>query len=121
MLDPELEESAREQLAGDAKGQIEASGTLKHENVWGVRKLAYEIDRRTEADYRWYRFEAPRELLTSLDHNLKIADGVVRFRIFKVNPDAPVLPTPPLFSSLQAPRSDRSERGERGGRRDRDD
>ena len=62
-------------------------GTLKHENAWGLRKMAYEIRQRTEADYRWYRFEAPRELLGQLDHNLKIADGVLRFRIFKVDPD----------------------------------
>ncbi len=49
--------------------------------------MAYEINTRTEADYRWFRFEAPTELLDSLDHNLKIADGVLRFRIFKVDPE----------------------------------
>ena len=49
--------------------------------------MAYEINERTEADYRWFRFEAPSELLDSLDHNLKIADGVLRFRIFKVDPE----------------------------------
>ena len=42
--------------------------------------MAYEIDQRNEADYRWFRFEAPTELLDELDHNLKIADGVLRFR-----------------------------------------
>ena len=29
------------------------------------------------------------QLLDSLDHNLKIADGVLRFRIFKSEPSAP--------------------------------
>ena len=56
--------------------------------------MAYEIDRRNEADYRWFRFEAPTELLESLDHNLKIADGVLRFRVFRVDPDAPVMVPP---------------------------
>ena len=56
--------------------------------------MAYEIYQRTEADYRWFRFEAPSALLDSLDHNLKIADGVLRFRIFKVDPDAPVMVPP---------------------------
>ena len=68
-----------------ARGQIEAAGALKQENTWGLRKMAYEINKRTEADYRWYRFEASNELLETLDHNLKIADGVLRFRIFKVD------------------------------------
>ncbi|MFI5027982.1 MAG: 30S ribosomal protein S6 [Solirubrobacterales bacterium] len=105
MLDPGRDAPARDALAQEARGQIEAAGTLKHENNWGLRKMAYEINRRNEADYRWFRFEAPSELLESLDHNLKIADGVLRFRIFKVDPDAPVL-VPPAVAA-PAPGRDR--------------
>lgn len=94
MLDPGQDAPARDAVANEAKSQIEAAGTLKHENVWGLRKLAYEINQRNEADYRWFRFEAPTELLEQLDHNLKIADGVLRFRIFKVDADTPVLVPP---------------------------
>lgn len=98
MLDPGQDASGRDAVANEAKSQIEAAGTLKHENVWGLRKLAYEIAQRNEADYRWFRFEAPVELLEQLDHNLKIADGVLRFRIFKVDPDSPVM-VPPATSA----------------------
>jgi small subunit ribosomal protein S6 len=98
MLDPGQDAAARDAAANEAKNQIEATGTLKHENVWGLRKMAYEIDHRNEADYRWFRFEAPTELLEQLDHNLKIADGVLRFRIFKVDPDTPVV-VPPATSA----------------------
>jgi len=94
MLDPGLPETERAKLAQEAKKQIETGGTLKDENNWGLRKMAYEIQGRTEADYRWYRFEAPTELLDSLDHNLKIADGVLRFRVFKVDPEAPSIAPP---------------------------
>jgi small subunit ribosomal protein S6 len=94
MLDPGQDAPARDALAQDARGRIESAGTLKHENNWGLRKLAYEIAQRTEADYRWFRFEAPTELLEDLDHSLKITDGVLRFRIFKVDPDAPVMVPP---------------------------
>lgn len=114
MLDPQLDAPARDALAQQARGQIESSGSLKHENVWGLRKMAYEINRRTEADYRWFRFEAPSELLDSLDHNLKIADGVLRFRIFKVDPAAPVI-VPPV-AAAPGPR----ERAAHGAREDRD-
>jgi small subunit ribosomal protein S6 len=114
MLDPQLDASARDALAGDARGQIEASGSLKHENDWGLRKMAYEINHRTEADYRWMRFEAPSDLLDSLDHNLKIADGVLRFRIFKVDPSAPVV-VPPAVTAAPGPR----ERSAQGAREDR--
>jgi small subunit ribosomal protein S6 len=116
MLDPQLDAPARDGLAQDARGQIEASGSLKHENSWGLRKMAYEINRRTEADYRWFRFEAPSDLLDSLDHNLKIADGVLRFRIFKTDPSAPVI-VPPAVTAAPGPR----ERSATGARDDRGD
>jgi small subunit ribosomal protein S6 len=117
MLDPQLDAGARDALAQEARGQIEAAGGLKHENVWGLRKMAYEINRRTEADYRWFRFEAPSELLDTLDHNLKIADGVLRFRIFKVDPGTPVIAPPvaaapgPRERSAHGPREDRGDYG----------
>lgn len=116
MLDPQLDAPARDGLAQDARGQIEATGSLKHENSWGLRKMAFEINKRTEADYRWMRFEAPTELLDSLDHNLKIADGVLRFRIFKVDPSAPVI-VPPATAAAPGPR----ERSAHGARDDRGD
>jgi len=116
MLDPQLDAPARDALAQDARSQIEAKGDLKHENSWGLRKMAYEIDHRTEADYRWMRFEAPSELLDSIDHNLKIADGVLRFRIFKVDPGAPVI-VPPAVTAAPGPR----ERSAHGARDDRGD
>ena len=118
MLDPQLDAPARDALAQTAREQIEAAGALKQENTWGLRKMAYEINKRTEADYRWYRFEAPTELLDTLDHNLKIADGVLRFRIFKVEENTPTL-IPPAVAA-PGPR-ERSDRGDRGPRDDRDD
>jgi small subunit ribosomal protein S6 len=121
MLDPQLDAPARDALAQQARGQIEAAGSLKLENSWGLRKMAYEINRRTEADYRWYRFEAPTELLDTLDHNLKIADGVLRFRIFKVDADTPTIVPPAVAAPGPRERTgDRGDRGDRGPREDRD-
>jgi len=111
MLDPGPDEAGRDSLAQDVKSRIEGKGALKHENKWGLRKMAYEIEQRTEADYRWFRFEAPSELLDELNHSLKIADGVLRFRIFKVDADSPVM-VPPAVAA-PAPGASR-ERGERG-------
>jgi small subunit ribosomal protein S6 len=117
MLDPGRDAPARDALADEARKQIEGGGTLKHENDWGLRKMAYEIARCNEADYRWFRFEAATELLESLDHNLKIADGVLRFRVFKVDPDSPVM-VPPAVAAPLPGREGRDGRGE--GREGRD-
>jgi small subunit ribosomal protein S6 len=110
MLDPGQDAPARDAVAKEVRGQIEAAGTLKHENEWGLRKLAYEIAQRTEADYRWFRFEGTSELLEQLDHNLKIADGVLRFRIFKVGPETPM--TVPPATAAPGPAASRERPAE---------
>ena len=115
MLDPEAPDDRREQIAADARNRIESGGSLKHDTSWGMRKLAFEIRQRTEADYRFFRFETGGSLLDELNHNLKIADGVLRFRIFKVDPRNPVI-VPPPPTPLSAGRPERGGRGGRGGR-----
>jgi small subunit ribosomal protein S6 len=117
MLDPEAPDERRDQIVTDARGRIESGGSLKTEKAWGLRKMAYEIQQRNEADYRFFRFETESPLLDELNHNLKITDGVLRFRIFKVDPDAPVIEPPPPTSLISSAPRDRDGRG----RRDRDD
>lgn len=117
MLDPGPDEAGRDALAQDVRGRIEGKGALKHENKWGLRKMAYEIGGRNEADYRWLRFEAPTELLDELNHNLKIADGVLRFRIFKVDADAPVMVPPAVAAPAPGASRDRGDRGPQGAPR----
>jgi small subunit ribosomal protein S6 len=113
MLDPEAPDERRDEIAMNARQRIEEKGALKAEGAWGMRKLAYEIRQRTEADYRFFRFATESPLLDDLDHNLKITDGVLRFRIFKVDPRSPVIePPPPVALASSAP-----SRGPGGPRR----
>jgi small subunit ribosomal protein S6 len=113
MLDPETPDERRDEIAMNARQRIEEKGALKAEGAWGMRKLAYEIRQRTEADYRFFRFATESPLLDDLDHNLKITDGVLRFRIFKVDPRSPVIePPPPVALASSAP-----SRGPGGPRR----
>jgi small subunit ribosomal protein S6 len=120
MLDPQAEDDARERVAGDVRQQIEGAGTLDRADNWGMRKLAYEIRQRNEADYRYYRFQAEAPLLERLDHSLKITDGVLRFRIFKVDPDSPTNP-PPATERPAMVGSDRGDRERRPRREEREE
>lgn len=119
MLDPQAEDDAREKVAGDAKAKLEAQGEIKHEANWGVRKMAFEIDKRGEADYRLFRFAGGKELLDDLNHSLRITDGVLRFRIFTVDEDSPTTVPPDTEQIMRRDEDDR-DRG-RGRGRDRDD
>lgn len=119
MLDPQTGDEQREKVASDAKSRLEKLGEIKHEANWGMRKMAYEIDRRGEADYRVWRFTGGKDLLDDLDHSLKITDGVLRFRIFKVEADSPNIVPPDTEQIMRRDEDDR-DRG-RGRGRDRDD
>src|SRR5215208_3629813 len=99
MLDPDVPDERRDQIADETRKRIESGGTLKHDTSWGMRKLAYEIRQRTEADYRLFRFEGHGGVLDDLNHNLRIADGVLRFRIFKVDPRSPSVVPPPAMGT----------------------
>jgi small subunit ribosomal protein S6 len=110
MLDPQAADEQRDAIAADAKSRIESGGELKHDDSWGLRKMAYEIRQRTEADYRYFRFVGDKALLDGLDHSLKITDGVLRFRMFSIDPDTSPTIAPPDTAQVMR----REEDGERG-------
>jgi small subunit ribosomal protein S6 len=114
MLDPEAPDKRRDEIAEGARKRIESAAELKHADSWGVRKMAYEIRQRNEADYRFYRFVAEGPVLADLDHTLKITDGVLRFRIFKVDAQTPVIVPPAAMQPARAGRDARRPRRGRG-------
>lgn len=121
MLDAEATDEAREAIVGDVKTRIEGGGDLDLADNWGIRKMAYEIDQRNEADYRYFRFKGENPLLEDLNHNLKISEGVLRHRIFKVDPESPTT-APPTSDRPHSVGSERSDDGEgRGSERPRRD
>ena len=103
LLDPDLPEERRTAIVSSTQTAIESDGSLIGSHDWGTRRLAYEIDHRPEAAYHLFQFEGSPELLQRLDHSLKIADGVLRFRIFRVDPRSPVT-APPAASAPPAAR-----------------
>jgi small subunit ribosomal protein S6 len=97
MLDSNAPDERRNEIADNVQSTIESKSTLVGSHDWGMRRLAYEIDHRADAEYRLYQFETPADdssLLEQLDHTLKITDGVLRFRIIKLKPGSPPPPAP---------------------------
>ena len=115
LLDPEVPEEQRAALLDQVKKQIDSGGaSLKGDADWGMRRLAYEIDHRREAQYHLFQLEAPAEVLTQLDRSLSINDSVLRHRIIRLPGEAPeTAPRPPE----DAPRRP-DDRGDRRDRRD---
>jgi small subunit ribosomal protein S6 len=62
----------------------EHGGEVAGVNRWGRRKLAHEIDRRTEGFYVLVTFTADSPALAELDRVLSLADEVTRFKIVRL-------------------------------------
>jgi small subunit ribosomal protein S6 len=94
MLDPNAPDDRHREILGNVNSAIEGKGKLVGQHDWGMRRLAFEIDHRTDAAYHLFQFEAETELLDQLNNTLRITDGVLRHRIIKVKPGTPPPPTP---------------------------
>jgi small subunit ribosomal protein S6 len=89
LLDSSLEDDRRDTILANVEEAIDRSGEIVSRHDWGVRATAYEVRKRTDADYHLLQFRGTPDLLAALEHNLKITDGVLRFRIIKLRPGTP--------------------------------
>jgi len=110
LLDPEAPEERRTELVDQIKRQIDSGeATLKGDADWGMRRLAFEIDHRREAQYHLFQFQAEADVLSQLDRTLSIEDAVLRHRIIQL-PGEPPETTPKPSEDL--PRRTTDERSE---------
>lgn len=85
IIDPTLEDAAKEATVEMVKEIIAAEGEVANVDVWGMRKLAYPIQKKNEGYYAVIEFKAQPTLPKELDRKLKISDNVMRHLI--VNKD----------------------------------
>ncbi len=100
MLDPKAEPATREKIRSDVKAMIEQGGSIIGDHGYGNRTMAFEIDHQSQSEYDLVQFHAPNSVLEQLQRTLRIADGVVRFRIIKLRAG---VGEPPDLSQAQAP------------------
>jgi small subunit ribosomal protein S6 len=99
LLDTAAPEDQRAKILSDVEKTITNGGTVVGKHDWGPRTMAYEIRHKADAEYHLIQFHGTPELLASLDHTLRITDGVQRFRIIKL---APGVGAPPDLASAPA-------------------
>jgi small subunit ribosomal protein S6 len=89
LLDNSIEQERRDTILANVEDAIDRAGEIVGRHDWGVRPTIYEVRKHSEADYHLIQFRGSRALLEQLDHNLKITDGILRFRIIKLRPGTP--------------------------------
>lgn len=78
ILDPVLDDEQKNSLIENVKGIIAADGEAGEADIWGNRKLAYEINKKKDGFYVLIPFKANPDLPKELDRRLKISDSVMR-------------------------------------------
>ena len=105
LLSRSASDEARERILTEVDNAIANDGGVVERSIdWGTRPLAFEIRHEAEADYHVLQFSGSPALLESLEHSLRIADEVLRFRIIKVVPGTPEVAdaAPPVLAGSAA-------------------
>jgi small subunit ribosomal protein S6 len=85
ILSPQVTEEETTTLVSDFKGVAERNGaTLKNEEAWGRRRLAYPIQKFNEGIYHLFVFESDGSL-GELDRRMKNVDRVLRHVIVRTD------------------------------------
>ena len=73
------EETAKEAIAKYSKVLTDGGAEIVQEDNWGLRKLAYPIQKKTTGYYHLTEFKAPGELINKLEVELRRDERVLRF------------------------------------------
>ncbi|MFA5635169.1 MAG: 30S ribosomal protein S6 [Anaerovoracaceae bacterium] len=78
IIEAALEDDKKEAAVEMVKEVISAGGEVGKVNVWGMRKLAYPIEKKNDGYYVVIEFKANPDLPKELDRRLKISDSIIR-------------------------------------------
>ena len=85
IVEPDVDEERRNKILERIKGVVEQNGQIENIDEWGNRKLAYEINEKTEGFYALVTFESDKDTPKELNRVLKITDNVMRSMITRVD------------------------------------
>ena len=84
ILDPEIDErQVAPKLDGFLKVITGDGGTIENVDVWGKRRLAYEIQKKNEGIYAVVNFTATSEATQELDRQLKLNEQIMRTKVLR--------------------------------------
>ena len=84
ILDPETEERT---VAPSLDAFLEVirkdGGSIDNVDIWGKRRLAYEIQKKTEGIYAVVNFTSAPDATAELDRQLRLSEAVMRTKVMR--------------------------------------
>ena len=116
----DLAQAQVDALAETATGIIESNGgRVVRTETWGLRNIAYRIQKNRKAHYVALDFEAPAPVVAELERQTQINEDVIRYMTIRVDAHEQG-PSAMMRRNERSERGDR-DRGDRGGRGRDDD
>jgi small subunit ribosomal protein S6 len=85
ILTPVLSEDQVKEAVSKFEGFLKTNGaTMLHQENWGLRKLAYPIQKKSTGFYHLMEFEAPGDLINKFELEFKRDERVLRFLTVKM-------------------------------------
>lgn len=85
LLSPELAADGREALLGVLTGVVEREqGKMVATDHWGMRDLAYPVQKHMRGYYVRLEYLAPGEAVAEVERNIRISDGIFKFVTVKL-------------------------------------
>jgi len=110
-----------EALAAQFSEIVKANGgEVKKVESWGLRTLAYRVNKNRKGHYVLLNIDAPAAAIQELERNLRINEDVIRYLTIRVE-DLEAGPSAMLTNRDRGERGERGDRGDRGPRGDRGD
>jgi small subunit ribosomal protein S6 len=118
----DLAQAQVDALAENATKIIEDNGgkVVKTE-TWGLRSLAYRIQKNRKAHYVMLDFDAPPGVVAELERQTQINEDVIRYVTIRVDEHEAGPSAMMRRNERDRERGDRGDRGDRGPRGDRPD
>ena len=84
ILDPEIDERTVAPSLDKFLNVIRNDGgTIENIDIWGKRRLAYEIQKKSEGIYAVVNFTATSETTQELDRQLKLNEQIMRTKVLR--------------------------------------
>jgi len=79
---PDLEDDEIQTIAQEVESLITAEGgTIVRSEIWGKRRLAYEVHKFTEGCYILVRFESLPSFVARLENHFRLTDSIIRYLV----------------------------------------
>ncbi len=86
ILTPVLSDVQMKEAVDKFKGLLsEAGATIENEELWGLRKLAYTIDKKSTGFYVILQFSGESTLVEMLETQFRRDERVIRFLVFRLD------------------------------------